>query len=118
MSGFFTSLFGGGRRNVRARTPSPVILGPTGQPLRTDNRKRTPNAEETGRKAIPRPAADTVGTTPGVTPPVLVPDPITAAHMAAFRQRKKGRTQRASALLGTPRQSVGASLRPRTLLGS
>lgn len=110
MSGFFTSLFGGGSKRKRT-TPLP---GP-----RTDARKRTPNAEETGRKAVPRPT-DPSTTPPSVTPPpipTLVPDPITAAHLAAFRQRRKGRSQRASSLLGGSRPAAGTNLQRKTLIG-
>ena len=114
MSGFFTSLFGGSRNN---RTPRTRVPGPYGPG--TDARKRTPNAQETGRKAIPRPDPNLTATP--VVPPIpgIVPDPIAAARDAAARQRRKGRSMRASALLG---KNVGPAAAPvlnrRTLIGS
>lgn len=124
MAGFFTSLFGGGNRR---RRQTPVMPGPSGSatqrvgstPLRTDNRKPTKNAVFTGRKAVPRGSAqDPNAVTP--TPPnlpTLIPDPIAAAQYAAYRQRRKGRTQRASSLLGGTGSSANAVLQPRTLIG-
>lgn len=120
MAGFFTSLFGGSRRRQPANRQR-TALNPTGTTAapRTDSRRPTANAEPTGRKAIPRPDPN-LTPTPVVPPiPGLIPDPIAAAHAAAARQRKKGRTSRASALLGNSGSGAAAPvLSKRTLIGS
>lgn len=116
MSGFFTSLFGGGRNKRKPQTQLPI--GGTAT-LRTDNRKRTPNAEETGRKAIPRPDPNLTPTPIIPTVPGIIPDPIASARDAAARQRRKGRSMRASALLGKGTGPAAAPvLNRRTLIGS
>lgn len=127
MAGFFSSLFRGGGSNSRQRR-RPAVPGPAGTTgtaaprigdtaPRTDARKPTANAIQTGRTAITRAEYETKLTNP---PPVpgLIPDPITAAHQAAARTRKRGRTQRASALLGSSKGTGAAALlNKRTLIG-
>lgn len=101
---------------TRRRTPTQQAQTRLG----TDARQRTPNAEDTGRKAVPRgtavPRSDGTSGTP--KPPdtdKAKADAASAARRQAMRTRRKGASQRPGTLLTGP--VSGSSVTPRTLLG-
>lgn len=103
------------RTDNRQRTPNAEETGRTAQPrpLRTDNRRPTANAQQTGRSAVPR----GTGTGPGADDGTDRAAGVGAAVSAGKRTKRKlgAAAQRPGTLLTGP--VIPADLNPRTLLG-